>query len=200
MSFPIKDPYTIGYRHGTPTFYNSSHIGVDLICPEMTPVHAPVDGVCTRFFGYQGGNWVSLTDDRGKHRFAHLKQYVALTGQTVKMGSIIAYTGGAAGAPYSGNSKTPHLHWDLLLEGSYVDPLKWSAPETLDQIRKGINQNFRNQFKRDPVKEDNDYFLSRIGQPEPFGINSTYDLIEKMRYWSRQPLEVWLKERKKVIG
>jgi murein DD-endopeptidase MepM/ murein hydrolase activator NlpD len=197
--FPIKDKYTIGYRHGQKTFYNSAHIGVDLWVPEMTKLYAPDDGMVNTFFGLQGGQWLSLTTSRGVHRFAHLKQYVALTGQ-VKRGDLIAYSGGQKGQWYSGNSTNPHAHWDILLEGKYIDPLQWSQPETLDQIRSGINQNFRNQFKRDPVKEDNDYFLSRIGQPEPFGINSSFDLIEKLRYWSRQTNEAWLKERKKVLN
>jgi len=47
---PIKQPYKIGYRHGQKTFYNSSHLGVDIIVSEMTPVYAPDDGKCNTFF------------------------------------------------------------------------------------------------------------------------------------------------------
>ena len=122
--FPLKTSYTIGYKHGDKTFYNASHVGVDLILQEMTPIYAPEDGVVNTFFGAQGGNWLSLQAKTRKHRFAHLKQYVAAKGQQVKEGNLIAYTGGKKGESYSGNSTTPHVHWDIELGGVYIDPLK----------------------------------------------------------------------------
>lgn len=124
--FPIKKPYTIGYRYGQKTFYNAVHIGIDIIVPEMTPVYAPEDGVVNTFFGAQGGQWLSLTTKTGKHRFAHLKQYAVVKGQRVKRGDVIAYTGGKKGAPYSGNSTNPHCHWDYAIGSKFVDPEAYS--------------------------------------------------------------------------
>ena len=75
-----------------------------------------------------------------------------------------------------------------------------SSEANLELVRGSINQHYRNQFKREPIKEDNDYFLSRIGQPEPVGINTIADLITKMRFWSRQKDSAWKTEREKVLN
>lgn len=201
IMFPIRPPYRVGYRHGQRTFYNAAHIGIDLLVPEMTPGYAEEDGVINTFFGREGGQWMSLTNPRGNvHRHAHIKQYVAKKGQQVKKGQLIFYTGGIKGAWYSGNSTDPHVHWDIMVEGKFVDPEDYSTVETLDDVRKSINGHFLNIFKRQPVKEDNDYFLSRIGQLPPVGINSSVQLIDKMKYWAAQTLAKWLAERKKVLG
>ena len=145
---PIKQPYKIGYRHGQKTFYNSSHIGVDIIVPEMTPVYAPDDGKCNTFFGTQGGQWLSLQGKDRKHRFAHIKQYNVTKGQQVKRGDIIAYSGGKKGAVYSGNSTNPHVHWDVEVDGRYIDPLQivWdntpmpTEQETIRQLNEEIGR------------------------------------------------------------
>jgi len=198
--FPIKPPYKIGYRHGQKTFYNAAHLGIDILVPEMTPVYAPEDGVISTFFGTQGGQWMTLSTDRAVHRFAHLKQYVAKKGQVVKKGQLIAYTGGKKGAWYSGNSNAPHVHWDIEVEGKFVDPEDYKTEETLDDVRRSINDNFASVWKRAAVKEDNDYFLSRIGKPGVAGIHSSVQLIDKMKYWHAQGEVKWLIERKKVLG
>lgn len=70
----------------------------------------------------------------------------------------------------------------------------------LDKVRKSINPNFKEIYKREPVKEDNDYYLSRIGKPAPVGIHTEAVLRNKMKYWAAQPHDKWLKERKKVLG
>jgi hypothetical protein len=125
--FPIKKPYTISYRHGQKTFYNAAHIGIDIMVPEETPVHAPGNGIVKNiFFGAQGGNWLSVEINGRTHRFAHLKAYKVQKGQSFKDGAILALTGGKKGAPYSGNSTNPHLHWDINDKGKYIDPLSIS--------------------------------------------------------------------------
>jgi hypothetical protein len=70
----------------------------------------------------------------------------------------------------------------------------------LDRVRASINDNFKLIYKRNAVKEDNDYYLSRIGQPKPVGIHTEEELKNKMRYWAAQPHAKWLAERKKVLG
>jgi len=70
----------------------------------------------------------------------------------------------------------------------------------LDQVRASINDNFLEIYKRPAVKEDNDYYLSRIGQPAPFGIHTEADLRDKMKFWYAQGEAAWLKERTKVLN
>jgi len=79
---------------------------------------------------------------------------------------------------------------------SYKYVIGWLRKKTNETLASKINMHFRNTFKREPEKEDNDYFLSRIGSD----IKTEEQLIEKMKYWSAQSLAKWRKERKKVLG
>lgn len=179
-----------------------AHINAGLGCGADYHAHyvylyAPKSGRLTGYWGYQGGNWARLTLENGDViEMAHLDRL--LKSGTVKEGELIGITGNTGNV-----TDFAHLHIQIFRGGKRLDPetYQWgSFPETLDTIRAGINQNFRNQFKREPEKDDNDYFLSRIGQPLPVGINTLADLIEKMRFWSRQTNAQWIEERKKVLN
>lgn len=189
--FPLKTKYTIGYRHGDKTFYNASHIGVDLIVPEMTPIYAPQDGTVTHLFGVQGGQWVILTSSTGKHRFAHIKQYNASQGQSVRAGDIIAYSGGKKGEKYSGNSTNPHVHWDYN-NGAFVDPMLENWEEDL---MSQVNSTFRKYWKRQPLPKESKYFQKRIALGTIKDLN---DLNSKMSFWYAMPRFLFILEMQKL--
>jgi murein DD-endopeptidase MepM/ murein hydrolase activator NlpD len=105
------------------------HRGIDLRAKVGTPIYAPADGV-VEFAGYHKssgfGYLVILNHNYGfKTNFAHLdKKMVVKTGEFVKKGQLIGYTGN------SGLSTGPHLHYEVRFITRPLDPinfLNWSS-------------------------------------------------------------------------
>lgn len=69
-------------------------------------------------YGY--GNLVEINHGNGYvTRYAHNKDLVVEVGQTVKKGDVIAKMG------TSGRSTGPHVHFEVLINGRQVDPVKF---------------------------------------------------------------------------
>lgn len=102
------------------------HTGLDIAVPVGTPVKAPAGGVVIEAGTLPGyGNVVYIDHGRGTiSRLAHLSQIKATKGQIVEQGDLIGLSGGARGAPGSGNSRGPHLHQEVRVSGRPVDPRK----------------------------------------------------------------------------
>jgi murein DD-endopeptidase MepM/ murein hydrolase activator NlpD len=99
-----------------------NHKGVDLPTPVGSPVYAPADGKvdAARDTTPNGcGGFVKLTHSQLQlqTKFCHLSKWLVSTGQEVKKGQVIAYSGGQRGAQYAGNSQGPHLHYEVLDSG-----------------------------------------------------------------------------------
>lgn len=76
--------------------------------------------VNTNGWGGGWGNYVLIDHGNGyQTRYAHCKSVVVKVGQKVAQGELIAYVGN------TGNSTGPHLHFEVLLNGAYVDPLPY---------------------------------------------------------------------------
>jgi GH25 family lysozyme M1 (1,4-beta-N-acetylmuramidase) len=126
MIYPLTNWTTArrGYTFGQKTWYNTRHIGLDVIVPKGTSVYAWRDIEITfAQYGYQGGYqcWVK---DKGKLvRLLHL-QKLPLKGK-FKQGQAIAYTGNT-GAFTTG----AHVHIDCSRNGklelynfsNFIDP------------------------------------------------------------------------------
>jgi len=98
----------------------SQHNGVDLIAPQGDPVYSTADGVVTSLTNSRKGqgNIVEITHSSGYvTRYAHLADVMVYNGQRVRRGQKIASVG------ISGNSFAPHLHYELLKDGVYLDPV-----------------------------------------------------------------------------
>jgi murein DD-endopeptidase MepM/ murein hydrolase activator NlpD len=111
---PRKDPFT-----GQPDF----HPGLDISAGQGTPVKATADGT-VESAAYNGnyGNSIVITHGFGiATRFGHLSQYAVRAGQKVKRGEIIGYVGA------TGRATSPHLHYEILINGSPIDPLRLLA-------------------------------------------------------------------------
>lgn len=96
------------------------HQGLDLIAPQGDPVIAVADGTVTGVIKSRKGlgNVVEITHAGGYvTRYGHLADISVSKGQTVKKGRRIAYVG------ISGNSFAPHLHYEVLKDGVYLDPV-----------------------------------------------------------------------------
>jgi murein DD-endopeptidase MepM/ murein hydrolase activator NlpD len=99
----------------------SVHRGVDFSARKGTPVVAPADGVVTFSGKWKTyGNVVEISHGYGfVTRYAHLEKQLVRKGQKVKRGDVIARVGS------SGKSTFSHLHYEVVIDGKRVNPLKY---------------------------------------------------------------------------
>ena len=106
--------------------YSKMHRGVDFGAPTGTPIRAAGDGtVVSR--GWKGayGRYIRIRHRDGyQTAYAHLSRYAKgiRQGQRVKQGQVIGYVGS------SGRSTGPHLHYEVLVNGRQVNPMKLKLP------------------------------------------------------------------------
>lgn len=100
-----------------------SHAGIDIRAAEGTPIYAAADGVVTKAApdskGVEKGGGHMIFVDFGmgaEGRYMHLSRYGVQVGDKVKAGQVIGFTGN------TGDSTTPHLHFEYLINGIPVDP------------------------------------------------------------------------------
>lgn len=128
IGWPVSDhtPSTgFGYRSDPFTHKQRWHDGVDLGQPCGDAVHASLDGTVA-FTGWAGGygNRIIVRHaDRGGRTFSttynHLSKIEVTVGQAVKQADVIARIGS------TGRSTACHLHFEVILDGSYVDPMRF---------------------------------------------------------------------------
>ena len=109
-------------RRKSPTKGASSyHKGVDWSVPTGTAVFASCGGTVVKAgWGSGYGYCVYINHEDGRQtRYGHLSKVLVKAGQTVKQGERIALSGN------TGISTGPHLHFEILINGSQVNPLKY---------------------------------------------------------------------------
>ena len=97
------------------------HRGVDIAVSLGTPVYAGIRGIVT-FAGKRGnyGNLIEIEGSDGiKVRYAHLSKIDVVAGQRVSDGEKVAETGN------TGMSTGPHLHYEIIVDESPVNPLNF---------------------------------------------------------------------------
>lgn len=108
------------------------HLGTDIAVPVGTPIYAPAAGTVKRADGRDVngyGNAITINFGGGTEgRFGHLSRFNVKPGDTVNAGDIIGYSGGAKGAPGSGDSSGPHLHYEIRRNGKPVDAMGGRFP------------------------------------------------------------------------
>ena len=95
------------------------HSGVDLAAATGTPVRATSSGVVSKaeWFGSYG-LFVAVNHGGGlQTRYGHMSRLNVVEGQSVRKGEIIGFVGS------TGRSTGPHLHYEVRLNGSAVNPL-----------------------------------------------------------------------------
>ncbi|HWA17457.1 MAG TPA: M23 family metallopeptidase [Devosia sp.] len=131
------------------------HTGVDLAAPRNTPIYAAGDGIVERAQWVSGyGRFVELRHVNGfETGYGHMNAFAKglKPGDKVRQGQIIGYVGS------TGNSTGNHVHFEIKINGNYVDPLSVKLPrdKTLpaqDQtaFKQTIAQ-IRDLMERDPV-------------------------------------------------
>jgi murein DD-endopeptidase MepM/ murein hydrolase activator NlpD len=98
------------------------HNGIDFAAEIGTPIYATADGkvinVDVKFSGY--GKMVEIDHGFGyKTRYAHMHDFNVRIGQNIKRGDLIGYVGN------TGLSTAPHLHYEVHINGTQVDPVHY---------------------------------------------------------------------------
>ncbi len=102
------------------------HTGVDWACAVGTPIMAAGSGVIEEA-GRKGeyGNYVRIRHANGyKTAYGHMQRFASGVSQGVKVrqGQIIGYVG------TTGLSSGPHVHFEVLVNNSFVDPMSIQVP------------------------------------------------------------------------
>lgn len=118
------DPSRINYGFGNPPGYGGFHNGVDFAVPQGTPLIATASGtIRNNDAGQVDGAGVDITTPDGwKVRMWHVSAFLVPNGSYVEQGQTVALSGGARGTWGAGNATGAHLHWGLMLNGSWVNP------------------------------------------------------------------------------
>lgn len=100
---------------------STNHKGVDWAVPIGTTVVASNAGTVVQagwVSGYGYAVYINHADGR-QTRYGHLSKVLVKVGQTVDQGQKIAYSGN------TGRSTGPHLHFEIRINGTAVNPLKY---------------------------------------------------------------------------
>lgn len=113
---------------------NRPHRGVDIAAPAGTRIVAPALATVAsvrRTIGY--GLVVELVHSGGVvTRYAHCRSVLVKPGDRVQAGQAIATVG------WSGLATSSHLHFELLVKGKAVDPVRFVAQTRTDDIRDSV--------------------------------------------------------------
>lgn len=98
-----------------------NHYGVDWACPTGTTIYASSGGTVTRAgWSSSYGYCVYIKHPDGlETRYAHNSRLLVSVGQNVNQGQAIAYSGN------TGDSSGPHLHFEIRVNGTPVNPLNY---------------------------------------------------------------------------
>jgi murein DD-endopeptidase MepM/ murein hydrolase activator NlpD len=129
LSYPTASPVvtsSYGMRFHPVLQYYRLHAGTDFRAYCGTPILAPADGTVlyARYLeglgnqvlinhGYSSGGSSVMTSAN------HLTSFAVSSGQSVSRGQVIGYSG------TTGTSTACHLHFEVYVNGSTVDPMGW---------------------------------------------------------------------------
>jgi murein DD-endopeptidase MepM/ murein hydrolase activator NlpD len=114
LIWPCSGPVTSGYGMR----WGRLHAGIDIGCGYGAPIHAAASGTVI-FAGWMGGYGNLVIIDHGggmATAYAH-QSSITVGGGSVSQGQVVGYVGS------TGHSFGPHLHFEVRINGSPVDPL-----------------------------------------------------------------------------
>ena len=118
IAYPFSSPQPISSPFG-PRDFDGFHYGCDWSCPTGTPVKAIAGGtVVSAGWGGAMGNYVIIAHGSGiRSIYMHNSSLNVSAGQAVSAGDVISYSG------TTGNSTGPHLHLQLEVDLTAVNPM-----------------------------------------------------------------------------
>lgn len=140
---PVKEgriSSAFGMRVHPVTKRKTMHRGLDYAVNTGTPIYAPADGVVqvVRKSNKGSGNFLRISHSFGiTSSYSHLKSFKVRTGQFIKKGDLVAYSGN------SGLTSGPHLHYEIRFVGRALNPrpfVDWNIDnfESIFKKQKGI--------------------------------------------------------------
>jgi murein DD-endopeptidase MepM/ murein hydrolase activator NlpD len=115
LIWPVNGPVVSGFGMR----WGRMHEGIDIAVPYGTPIHAAASGTVI-FSGWMSGygNFVIIDHGGGMATaYGHQSSIAAGNGQSVSQGQVIGYVG------CTGHCFGPHLHFEVRINGTPVDPL-----------------------------------------------------------------------------
>lgn len=119
LPWPSEGTFTSGYGRR----WGRSHNGIDIAATPGTPIYAPAMGTVTFSDTKSGyGNYVMIDHGNGYvTTYAHMTARKVQVGDIVMPGDLIGTVGS------TGRVTGPHLHFEILCNGKYVDPMLYIA-------------------------------------------------------------------------
>ena len=111
----------ISSRYGETSGRSGGHCGLDIAAPSGTPIYACGDGTVIQAGWYGGyGNLVIIDHGNGVHTYyGHCSKLYVTKGEEVTSGQNIAAVGS------TGDSTGPHLHLEIRINGSRINPQQY---------------------------------------------------------------------------
>ncbi|MDD3859675.1 MAG: M23 family metallopeptidase [Bacteroidales bacterium] len=142
-SLPVLQPIHVNELTRIGSFYGyrphpilgvvHMHHGIDMVAPTGTPVYASGDGVISdiEYNNTNSGYGNSILIDHGVNglssRYAHLYSISVKKGQKISRGEQIGTVGS------TGLSTAPHLHYEIMIYGATVNPLRYMITPSADE-------------------------------------------------------------------
>ncbi len=101
-----------------------THNGIDILCDENAAIHAASDGIVSEVYESAQGKSIKIDHTNGYVSvYSNLSDTIeVITGDEVKTGDIIAKAGSSSIADFTSE---PHLHFEILLNGEFVNPSEY---------------------------------------------------------------------------
>lgn len=131
--------------------FGVGHNAIDIPQHQGTAVRAAADGVVfkAKDNGY-GYSYIILAHGDGfRTVYGHISSILVENGQHVPKGAIIGLSGGMPGTPGAGYMTTgPHLHFEMLRNNAYVDPLDYLPLDIFDSAKaKSLPEKYKKRWE-----------------------------------------------------
>ncbi len=120
----IRFGSSFGLRYHPILHFSRPHEGIDLTAHRGTNIYSTADGTVLQAGYRAGGFGKKILVDHGfgyQTLYGHCDEVLVVPGQVVKRGEVIGKVGS------TGLSKSPHLHYEVHVNGRPVNPINYYA-------------------------------------------------------------------------